>query len=102
MAISRGRELYGFCNRLGESDYGDGFPADIEILEYRYLSSLFPFGNTEEIMLKTALDFIFGVSGKGVESRKMPELNRVGQEIKFKFEDEMFILPEEMKTLRIK
>lgn len=47
-------------NARGESEYSEGFPADIAVDENSDMAHFLPFGNPEELMLKTALDYIGG------------------------------------------
>jgi C-terminal processing protease CtpA/Prc len=57
------------ANKIGFSDYLDGFPPDVEVDELEGIAEndLKPLGDTEEVMLKAALDHI---SGKITPARK--------------------------------
>lgn len=47
-------------NARHESDYAEGFPADVEVDENSDMARFLPFGNPDELMLYTALDLING------------------------------------------
>ena len=47
-------------NALHESDYAEGFPADVAVDENSDMARFLPFGNPDELMLHTALDLING------------------------------------------
>ena len=54
--------VFQIYNKLGQSDYTNGFVPDIEVLEYQYWNNILQFGDENEIVLKTALDDIRGSS----------------------------------------
>lgn len=47
-------------NARHESDYAEGFPADVSVDENGDMARFLPFGNPDELMLHTALDLING------------------------------------------
>ena len=47
-------------NSAGESDYENGFPADVRVDENSDVARFLPFGNPDELMLNTALGLING------------------------------------------
>lgn len=49
-------------NSAGESDYENGFTADVRVDENSDLSRFLPFGNPDELMLNTALGLISGAT----------------------------------------
>jgi C-terminal processing protease CtpA/Prc len=51
-----------YANATGFSEYGTGFTPDKEVSEYESVT-VEPLGDTDEVMLKTALNQIFGISG---------------------------------------
>jgi C-terminal processing protease CtpA/Prc len=51
-----------YANANGFSEYGTGFIPDKEVSEYESIT-LNPLGDTDEVMLQTTLDKIFGISG---------------------------------------
>ncbi|MFV0540609.1 MAG: S41 family peptidase [Aestuariibaculum sp.] len=58
--------VFTIYNKNDESNYVHGFLPDIEVKEHNYWNSILPFGDENEILLKTALDDIRGNSGKNV------------------------------------
>ncbi|TCI84396.1 S41 family peptidase [Tenacibaculum sp. M341] len=75
-------------NSVGNSDYDDGFEPDIWIEATNFWNETLPFGDENEVLLKTALNHIKGIttkpSNKSVKSVKLKETYR-------KFESEMYI-----------
>lgn len=57
--------VFQIYNKEDKSDYASGFTPDIDLdLEYKNWSGILPFGDENEVMLKTALNKIKGVSAK--------------------------------------
>lgn len=83
--------VFQIYNKLGQSDYTQGFGADIEIDEWMYWRNILPFGDENEVLLKAALDDIKGLPSK--------QSFKIGNEIimdeksikKLQFENEMYI-----------
>ncbi|GHT26744.1 hypothetical protein AGMMS4957_22170 [Bacteroidia bacterium] len=55
--------VFKIMNAANSSDYGNGFVPDVEVKEHQELP-IFPLGDTEEVMLRTALTHI-GVRAEG-------------------------------------
>lgn len=84
--------VFQIFNKNNESDYIQGFIPDIEVKEWRYWNSILPFGDQNEVVLKTALDKIRGISSKSVKSDKSDRLMKSDVlDIENKFEKEMYI-----------
>jgi len=85
--------VFQIFNKLGESDYTQGFNPDIEVLEYQYWRDILPFGNENEVMLKTALDDIRGLSSKSSATLNMRTANKLESNKLFesRFENDMYI-----------
>jgi len=85
--------VFQIFNKLGESDYTQGFNPDIEVLEYQYWRNILPFGNENEVMLKTALDDIRGLSSKSSATLNMRTANKLESNKLFesRFENDMYI-----------
>ncbi|MDP2540563.1 peptidase S41 [Tenacibaculum discolor] len=82
--------VFQIYNKLGQNDYGDGFEPNILIEEWKYWDNILPFGDENEIVLKTALDDIRGVSAKSLYEVKSFE--RIKTNISTnKFEQEMYV-----------
>jgi len=58
--------VFQIFNKLGQSDYTQGFDPDIEVKEYQFWNNILPFGDENEVVLKAALDDIRGVSAKSL------------------------------------
>lgn len=73
-------------NRDGQSDYTQGFPPDILVEEFRNWDAIYPLGDENEVMLKTALDDIRGVLSK----EPLTKQQEAARFIKFTLLDEKF------------
>jgi C-terminal processing protease CtpA/Prc len=62
--------VFQFFNKLGESDFINGFAPDIEVLEWNYWNQILPYGDENEVVLKAALDDIRGLTSKSETSLK--------------------------------
>ncbi|MDV7188281.1 S41 family peptidase [Lutibacter sp. TH_r2] len=85
--------VFQIYNKLGESNYYNGFTPDIEVVEYEYWNSILPFGDENEVVLKAALDAISGLSSKPILKAKN---NNSIELLEFKnldnkFEKEMYL-----------
>lgn len=84
--------VFKIFNKNGESDYTQGFAPDIEVKEYEYWNAILPFGNENEVVLKTALDDIRGLTTKMSTTKKKTFAKELDNTIFEKqFEKEMFI-----------
>jgi len=83
--------VFQIFNKLGESDYIQGFTPDIEVVEYDYWNNILPFGDENEVVLKAALDDIRGVSAKNsfIKDKNVSPLKVLPLENKF--DKEMYI-----------
>jgi len=83
--------VFQIYNKLGQSDYTQGFGPDIEIFEWMSWRNILPYGDENEVLLKAALDDIKGITSK--------QRLKIGDEVimneksikKLKFENEMYI-----------
>jgi len=83
--------VFQIFNKLGESDYTQGFNPDIEIEEWKSWKTILPYGDENEVLLKAALDDIKGLTSK--------QTFKIGNELKMdeksikkmKFESEMYL-----------
>lgn len=85
--------VFQIYNKLGQSDYSEGFPADISIDESSFWINILPFGNENEVVLKAALDDIRGISSRPLftnSNTKKIEHNVLTH----KFQNEMYITSE--------
>ncbi|WP_435254805.1 S41 family peptidase [Tenacibaculum sp. A30] len=82
--------VFQIYNKLGQNDYGDGFEPNILIEEWKHWDNILPFGDENEIVLKTALDDIRGVSAKSTYEVKSFERIDINVSTN-KFEQEMYI-----------
>ena len=82
--------VFQIYNILGQSDYNEGFEPNLFVQESDYWNAILPFGDENEIVLKTALDDIRGVSSKSFDILIPSEL--INSEIsKDKFAKEMYL-----------
>lgn len=83
--------LFQIYNKLGESDYTQGFAPDVEIEEWRYWQNILAYGDENEVLLKAALDDIRGVASK--QTFKISNDVKMDEKSikKIKFEKEMYI-----------
>lgn len=82
--------VFQIFNNLGQSDYNNGFEPDIFIQESDYWNNILPFGDENEIVLKTALDDIRGISAKPTQTISTSE--KINIKIsKDKFDKEMYL-----------
>ena len=56
--------VFQIYNKLGESDYTQGFAPDIEIEEYKSWKNILAYGDENEVLLKAALDDIKGLTAR--------------------------------------
>lgn len=70
--------VFQFFNKLGESDFTNGFEPDIEIIEGHYWNQILPYGDENEVVLKAALDDIRGLTSKSETSSKYQNMKEVG------------------------
>jgi len=86
--------VFQIYNKLGQSDYIQGFAPDIEVIEYNYWNNILPFGDENEVVLKAALDDIKGVSSRMTPSKSIDFVDVVELDISVmenKFNKEMYI-----------
>jgi carboxyl-terminal processing protease len=84
--------VFKIFNKNGESNYTQGFVPDIEVKEYEYWNTILPFGDENEIVLKTALDDIRGFASKSSIQKKMDsKFLEIPVLSENKFEKEMYI-----------
>ncbi len=84
--------VFKIYNKNGESNYTQGFSPDIEIFEHQYWNSILPFGDENEVVLKTALDDIKGLSNKILFKRQTnSKLLKTPKNPKNKFDTDMYI-----------
>lgn len=82
--------VFQIYNKLGQNDYGDGFEPNILIEEWKHWDNILPFGDENEIVLKTALDDIRGVAAKS--SYEVKSFEHIDVDLSTnKFEKEMYI-----------
>ena len=84
--------VFQIFNKLGQSDYTQGFAPDIEVKEWSFWNNILPFGDENEVVLKAALNDIRGVSAKSLPSspyKNMKELEVLPLEKRF--DKEMYI-----------
>lgn len=62
--------VFQIFNKLGESNYTQGFTPDIEVVEYQYWNNILPFGDENEVVLKAALDDIRGITARSAAKNK--------------------------------
>ncbi|WP_028891934.1 S41 family peptidase [Tenacibaculum sp. 47A_GOM-205m] len=82
--------VFQIYNKLGQNDYGNGFEPNILIEEWKHWDNILPFGDENEIVLKTALDDIRGLSAKSTYEVKSFERIDINVSTN-KFEQEMYI-----------
>jgi len=80
-------------NSLGQSDYADGFPPNIEVDELEFTANIRPFGDVNEVLLNAALNDITN-STKSLQ-RPVTKTS-VLQKVKFKkFSNAMYTMPDD-------
>ncbi|TVZ09443.1 C-terminal processing protease CtpA/Prc [Cellulophaga sp. RHA_52] len=89
--------VFQIYNANNESDYTNGFVPDVEVKEYEYYKNIKPFGDTNEVLLRAALDDMLGTAGK-FDLQKDANATNVTEGVKFpKFSSEMYIMPNDIK-----
>nr|BFF41100.1 hypothetical protein BACY1_29050 [Tenacibaculum mesophilum] len=83
-------------NKLNQSDYVNGFAADIDINEFASWDNFLPFGNENEILLKTVLDNIKGIASK---TQKPSNIQVIDNLQKNRFEQEMYYESDFLKNI---
>ena len=84
--------VFQIYNKSGESDYTQGFAPDIEVKEWQYWDNILPFGDENEIILKTALDDIRGFAAKPETVKRHADAKKLDfDDPDQKFEKEMYI-----------
>ena len=84
--------VFQIFNKLGQSDYTQGFTPDIEVKEYQFWNNILPFGDENEVVLKAALDNIRGVSAKSWPTSKYKNMKVLEvKSLKNKFDKEMYL-----------
>ena len=88
--------VFQIFNSAGESDYSEGFNPDIFVDELEFTANILPFGDTNEPLLRTAINNITGAVTKSLEkpTTKVELLEKVKFE---KFHDELYTIPEKDK-----
>lgn len=83
--------VFQIYNKLGESDYTQGFAPDIEIEEYNYWRNILAYGDENEVLLKAALDNIRGLAAR--QELKVDDAQIMDEKSikKQKFEKEMYL-----------
>jgi C-terminal processing protease CtpA/Prc len=82
--------VFQIFNKLGKSNYTQGFTPDIEVVEYQFWNNILPFGDENEVVLKAALDDIRGLTAKStVKDKNILPLKVLPLENKF--DKEMYI-----------
>lgn len=87
-------------NSLGQSDYSLGFDPNIEIDETDYALDILPMGDTNEPLLRAALDDMIGGSAKPKVTKSSSIKLKEKALMKHRFEDDMYMLPSDMKLLK--
>lgn len=82
--------VFQIFNSLGQSDYNFGFEPDIFIAESWFWDTILPFGDENEVVLKTALDDIRGLSAKSINPTNPAEEINITIS-KDKFQKEMYL-----------
>ncbi|MGB5362351.1 MAG: S41 family peptidase, partial [Aureibaculum sp.] len=84
--------VFQIFNKLGQSDYTQGFTPDIEVKEYQFWNNILPFGDENEVVLKAALDNIRGVSAKSWPTSKYKNMKVLEvKSLENKFDKEMYL-----------
>ncbi|KAF9657741.1 S41 family peptidase [Tenacibaculum sp. ZH5_bin.1] len=83
-------------NKLNQSDYVNGFAADIDINEFASWDNFLPFGNENEILLKSVLDNIKGIASK---AQKPSNIQVIDNLQKNRFEQEMYYESDFLKNI---
>src|SRR5690606_20836259 len=79
-------------NSANESNYDDGFTPDLAIDEGNFAATIKPFGDQEEVLLKTAVDDITGMSARQSLSSSLGFTTAAKVKGK-KFSTAMYMLP---------
>ncbi len=84
--------VFQIYNKDGQSEYTQGFAPNIKIEEWRYWNEILPFGDENEVILKTALDDIRGLSARPIKLMLFSELKQSDLvKLDSKFPNEMYI-----------
>ncbi|WP_299001931.1 S41 family peptidase [uncultured Tenacibaculum sp.] len=83
-------------NKLNQSEYVNGFTADIEVNEFSSWNNFLAFGDENEILLKAVLDNIKGVASKPQDFSNIQVLEENLQ--KNRFEKEMYFESDFLKN----
>ena len=84
--------VFQIFNKLGQSDYTQGFDPDIEVKEYQFWNNILPFGDENEVVLKAALDDIRGVAAKSVSTSLFKNMKVFDvSQLENKFDKEMYL-----------
>jgi len=84
--------VFQIYNKIGQSDYTQGFNPDIEVKEYQYWNNILPYGDENEVVLKAALDDIRGVGSKSVSPFKYKNMMSFDvAPLENRFEKEMYV-----------
>ena len=83
--------VFQIYNKVSQSDYTNGFVPDIEVFEYMDWRNIKPFGDEDELLLKSALNDIKGLSTK--QELKIGDAYELSDEniSKERFETEMYL-----------
>lgn len=90
--------VFHIFNSANESNYDDGFTPDLAIDEGSYAATIKPFGDQEEVLLKTAVDDITGMSARQSLSNSFGFTTAAKVKGK-KFSTAMYMLPSDVKQL---
>jgi len=83
--------VFQIYNKLGQSDYTNGFAPDIEIEEWKSWKNILAYGDENEVLLKAALDNIKGLTAR--QELKVDDVQIMDEKSikKRKFEKEMYL-----------
>lgn len=90
--------VFQITNSEGQSDYDNGFTADLEIEEGNFAASIKPFGDPSEALLAKAINDITGVSAR----QSLLSTITLEKAVKIKgpkFSTEMYMLPSDLQLL---
>jgi len=90
--------VFQIFNSLGQSDYADGFEANIAVDELEFTANILPFGDADEPLLRAALNNITNTT-KFIQKplNKVDLLSKVKRK---KFDNELYIIPEKEKLAK--
>jgi C-terminal processing protease CtpA/Prc len=90
--------VFQIFNSLGQNDYDEGFEPDIAVDELEFAANILPFGDTDEPLLRTAINNITNAT-KFIQ-KPLTSIDLLSKVKRKKFDNELYIMPAKDKLAK--